>query len=344
MPRPRLEGLVPRRLCVLAAVVREYVSSGRPVSSDAVLAKHGIKASPATIRNDFAVLQEMGLLTKPHHSAGRIPTAAGYRTFAERAMRPRLKPTDAALLRSRLRRPSAFTEAVAEGTRALAAVTRLAAMAALPPARAARLERVTIRPVSATVALISYELSDGRRGEVLAKLAEPLTARQHVAWQEGLMDLGREGVEALAAAQPPAGISQSAWCTVVEEILDDTGGDVFVEGAAYLAAQPEMLHSEALANLLAMAQHRGRTYRLLASVGSRRSATLFDASDTAGWLPGCAVVVQSFSVGAGTGRVAVVGPMRMDYEATVGAAAEVANLLDEAWRASLGEQQTEGEH
>ena len=334
MPRPRLEGLTPRRLEVLAAVVREYIETGRPVGSETVRRKYSVAASAATIRNDFAALQKMGLVEKPHHSAGRVPTAAGYRVFVERIMTPRLRPAAQTWLRSRLRRASELAEAVAEAVSALAEVTRLAALATLPPKQAVELESVNLRQISGNVAVLTYKLSDGTGGDVLLELPRPLSAGQQAKWGRALMEAARTGPEGLAAASAPAPEFESAWDTAVEQILTSLAGRTFVDGTAYLAARPEMRQSEALANLLEIVQHRGRAYRLLASVRPGQPGALFGAPDTGGRLPGCAVIVDSFGGRQSWGRVAVVGPMRMDYERAVAAAAEVADLLTEAWQSA----------
>src|SRR5262245_4095464 len=73
-----------RKLAVLRAIVRDYVSTMEPVGSKSLVDRHHLDVSPATIRNDMAVLEEQGYITQPHTSAGRIPTDKGYRLFVDR--------------------------------------------------------------------------------------------------------------------------------------------------------------------------------------------------------------------------------------------------------------------
>ena len=73
-----------RKLQVLRAIVTDYVSSQEPVGSKALVERHQLGVSPATVRNDMAALEEEGLIAQPHTSAGRIPTDAGYRLFVDR--------------------------------------------------------------------------------------------------------------------------------------------------------------------------------------------------------------------------------------------------------------------
>src|ERR1700742_412071 len=73
-----------RRLAVLRAIVEDYVSTEEPVGSKALVERHGLGVSPATVRNDMAVLEEEGYITQPHTSAGRVATDKGYRLFVDR--------------------------------------------------------------------------------------------------------------------------------------------------------------------------------------------------------------------------------------------------------------------
>jgi transcriptional regulator of heat shock response len=73
-----------RRLEILRAIVDEYVATQEPVGSKSIADNHGLGISPATIRNEMAILEEEGLITQPHTSAGRIPTDRGYRVFVDK--------------------------------------------------------------------------------------------------------------------------------------------------------------------------------------------------------------------------------------------------------------------
>ena len=85
----------PRKLEVLRAIVEDYVHSREPVGSKALVERHHLGVSSATIRNDMAALEDEGLITAPHTSAGRIPTDKGYRLFVDQisAVKP-LSPAE----------------------------------------------------------------------------------------------------------------------------------------------------------------------------------------------------------------------------------------------------------
>lgn len=81
-----LPDLPRRRRELLHAVIREYISSAQPVASGALVRRYRLPVSPATVRHELAELEELGLLTHPHTSAGRVPTDLGYRYFIESLM------------------------------------------------------------------------------------------------------------------------------------------------------------------------------------------------------------------------------------------------------------------
>ena len=79
-----------RKLEVLRVIVEDYVATQEPVGSKALVERHKLRVSPATVRNDMAALEEEGYLRQPHTSAGRVPTNKGYRLFVDRLSR--IKP------------------------------------------------------------------------------------------------------------------------------------------------------------------------------------------------------------------------------------------------------------
>ena len=84
-----------RKLAVLRAIVEDYVATQEPVGSKALVERHNLGVSPATIRNDMAALEEEGFIAQPHTSAGRVPTDKGYRLFVDRlaGVKPLSRPS-----------------------------------------------------------------------------------------------------------------------------------------------------------------------------------------------------------------------------------------------------------
>ena len=124
-----------RKLAVLRAIVEDYVATQEPVGSKALVDRHRLGVSPATVRNDMAALEEEGFITQPHTSAGRIPTDKGYRLFVDRLSQ--VKPLTAAERRAiatLLEGAMDLDDVVQRSVRLLAQLTRQVAMARLSAA------------------------------------------------------------------------------------------------------------------------------------------------------------------------------------------------------------------
>src|SRR4051794_24672488 len=164
-----------RRLAVLRAIVEDYVATEEPVGSKALVERHGLGVSPATVRNDMAALEDEGYITQPHTSAGRVPTDKGYRLFVDRLTT--VKPMSTAEKRAIatiLDGAVDLDDVVNRSVRLLSQLTRQVAVVQYPT-----LSRSTVRHVE-VIALAPYRLlvvlilSTGRVEQRLVEIAEEL--------------------------------------------------------------------------------------------------------------------------------------------------------------------------
>ena len=116
--------LTARQEQVLRTVIEEYIALGAPVGSKHLSERYDFGAAASTIRNDLADLEDMGMLAHPHTSAGRVPTDAGYRHYADIVAAERREGTPALLL-ERDRAASEIDDALRETAEALSRVTEL---------------------------------------------------------------------------------------------------------------------------------------------------------------------------------------------------------------------------
>ena len=123
-----------RQQAVLAHVVEEYVATGLPVGSKTLVERSGLSVSSSTVRNELAVLEEQGLLTHPHTSAGRVPTGLGYRFYVDRILEGvEERPSDVALHLDLSSARSEVDSGLQATTEALAQVAHLLALVSAPP-------------------------------------------------------------------------------------------------------------------------------------------------------------------------------------------------------------------
>src|SRR6478609_5592324 len=152
-----------RRLMVLRAIVQDYVQTSEPVGSKALVERHHLGVSAATVRNDMALLEEEGLIHAPHTSAGRVPTDAGYRLFVDRL--GGVKPLGAGERRAIgqfLQGAVDLDDVVDRTVRLLAGLTRQVAVVQYPSLTRSTVRHIELVPMGATHLMIVLIVNTGR--------------------------------------------------------------------------------------------------------------------------------------------------------------------------------------
>lgn len=123
-----------RQSHILVAVIEEYTKTGLPVGSSVLVDQYGFQVSPATLRNDMAHLEDIGMLYQPHTSAGRIPTDAGYKYFVEEIMpdRPLNKKEQQTMQKELLQLKAQNTRLTRTTAKLLATLSGYVAVSAVP--------------------------------------------------------------------------------------------------------------------------------------------------------------------------------------------------------------------
>src|SRR5262249_46406506 len=139
-----------RKLAVLRAIVQDYVSTMEPVGSKSLVDRHHLDVSPATIRNDMAVLEEQGYIMQPHTSAGRIPTDKGYRLFVDRLTGGKpLSVAERRAIETFLAGAYDLDDVVMRTVRLLAQLTRQVAVVQYPSLTRSSIRHVELVPLAA---------------------------------------------------------------------------------------------------------------------------------------------------------------------------------------------------
>ena len=235
-----------RKLDVLKAIVTDYVSSKEPVGSKALVERHGLRVSPATVRNDMAVLEEEGYVTHPHTSAGRIPTDKGYRLFVDRiaTLKPLSGPERRAI-QAFMTGAVDLDDIVRRTVRLLAQITHQVAIMQYPVATTATIRHLELVSLSTDRILIVLIMSSGSVEQRIVELPGhdeqnlvALSARLNRALvgltvAEAVDSLNRL-LDELGPAEGPRATSVVA--TVLEILAVDPSARVVVAGVPNLTA------------------------------------------------------------------------------------------------------------
>ncbi|MDF9715508.1 heat-inducible transcriptional repressor HrcA [Nocardioides sp. ChNu-153] len=328
-----------RRLAVLRAIVEDYVSTEEPVGSKALVERHGLGVSPATVRNDMAVLEEEGLIHQPHTSAGRIPTDKGYRLFVDRL--GTVKPLTAAEKRA----ISTFLEGavdvddvVRRSVRLLAQLTRQVAVVQYPILSQSTVRHVEVVALAPHRLLVVLILSSGRVEQRLVELDRDLDEAQvgDLRSQVNRAVVGqRLGVAADALArlrtdEAPADGPTSEVVGVLVDALSDHSSDqrVVVGGTANLARFGDGFDT-VLRPMLEALEEQVVLLRLLGEATTGGAVTVrIGAEGPVEELAGTSVVTTGYGAGADMlSALGIVGPTRMDYPGTMAAVRAVARYM-----------------
>ncbi|UMG92912.1 heat-inducible transcriptional repressor HrcA [Nocardioides sp. TF02-7] len=333
-----------RRLAVLRAIVEDYVATEEPVRSKALVERHGLNVSPATIRNDMAALEEEGYLTQPHTSAGRVPTDKGYRLFVDRlsTVKP-MSPAERRAIATFLQGAVDLDDVVHRSVRVLSQLTRQVAVVQYPTLSKSTVRHVEIVALTPTRLLVVLILSTGRVEQRLVELDAEL-ADDDLATLRSRVNLAATGeqisravvaLDALVSGDEPAPPATKAVVEVLVEAMSDHRSDerVAVGGTANLARFGDSFDS-AVRPLLEALEEQVVLLKLLGEATSGGAVTVrIGAEGPYEELASTSVVATGYGPDDALASLGIVGPTRMDYPSTMAAVRAVARyvsrILDE---------------
>ncbi len=335
-----------RRLMVLRAIVQDYVQTSEPVGSKALVERHHLGVSAATVRNDMALLEEEGLIHAPHTSAGRVPTDAGYRVFVDRlsAVKP-LGPGERRAIGQFLQGAVDLDDVVDRTVRLLASLTRQVAVVQYPSLTRSTVRHIELVPMGSSHLMIVLIVNTGRVEQRVVDTGRVLSD----ATGEALVASIRSRINEVAA-----GVPFTVAATRLRRLVDDAEdadraaveavvsalGDALVEEReerVVLAGQANLARAGAdfprsIGPILEALEEHVTLLRLLGQltddpelvsvrIGSENPVTGLQSTS-----------LVSMGYGSGSERVAslgVLGPTRMDYPTTMASVRAVARYVSE---------------
>ena len=336
--------LTPRQREILRLVVEEYVSSGQPVGSKTLVERSGLGVSSSTVRNELAELEQSGLLTHPHTSAGRMPTKHGYRFYADVLLhelepRPASFPLDLTAARSEV------DAALQATTEMLSQVTQLLALVSAPPLASTTIRHVEVLLLQPSVVMAVVITSTGGVTKRVFAFDAPV--------DPGLAEWAREYLNDCVAGlqigthmlrrrleDPDLSPREREFLEVLRPAFSEL-----------VSAEEQQLYVGGAAGLLVDARAEDiATYKTLLEVLEQRAALLDllgDALDPSGpfvrvgelehpALSELALVGACYGITNRTlGSVSIVGPLRMDYGMAIrsvrSAAQELSRFVEDVY-------------
>lgn len=339
MVDPTLPDLTERRRQVLKLVIQEYIHTASPVASEALVKKYPLGVSSATVRNELAALEELGLLTHPHTSAGRVPTDRGYRYFVEKLM----AWTPLSLKERRMIRHQFYqvrTNMEEWARLAAAALARLVqSTTVVTPPRAPRscYKHLELLSVHDTRVLMVLILQDGTIRQHMLTLDEAIPQETLSATADRL----NRRLSGLSTG-PIAQLSYDDWTSYERQILDLVVAtmrqldrweweEIIHDGILEALRQPEFAEMERARQLLEILDQGTLLSEMLSNALQQNGVQIIIGGESRREeMRDYSLVVSRYGLtGRLEGVLGILGPTRMPYPRSVSAVRFIARLMGE---------------
>jgi len=317
---------------VLAALVREYISSGEPVPSSLLVGAAGLGVSSATVRSILARLEEEGFVQQPHTSAGRIPTDRGYRFYVDLLLESKRSPRTASAVEAQLRRESSGTlvdSLFSQASHVVSQASRHVGFALRPAHEAAVFERVEFIPLGGARVLVVIVARGGHVVQKVIEVGEPLgaddlrQAANYLNAEFSGLPLSRAR-EAVLERMDEERLLYDALMARAMRLASSTFTDLpeartlYVDGAASLLGEDQGLTLGTLQALLLMIEEKQRLVRLLNEyIDGQGLTVVIGAEHLDPSLRSFSLVACTYEDGASLGTIGVIGPTRMRYSRAI---------------------------
>jgi len=326
-----------RRLEILRAIVDEYVATQEPVGSKSIAARSGLGISPATIRNEMAVLEEEGLITHPHTSAGRIPTDLGYRVFVDKlaTVKP-LSSAERRAIETFLEGALDLDDVVLRTVRLLADVTKQVAVVQYPSmvkSRVRHVELVALAPSRLMMILITdagrveqrvLELSSDSTDVFLSTLRNQIN---NAVMGQRLPDVADRisGILESYSASDRKNVAVVI-SALIEMAMERPEEKVVLAGTANLARFSEDFTTH-MHPVLEALEEQVVLLRLLGDAGENVQVRIGTEQAERNLRSTSLVTVGYGATDSPLGALGVLGPTRMDYAGSIAAVSAVARYV-----------------
>jgi heat-inducible transcriptional repressor len=332
-----------RRFEVLRAIVADFVATKEPIGSKALVERHNLGVSSATVRNDMAVLEAEGYIAQPHTSSGRVPTEKGYREFVDRIhdVKPLSSPERRAIL-SFLESGVDLDDVLRRAVRLLAQLTRQVAVVQYPTLSASTVRHLEVVALTPARLLMVVITDSGRVDQRIVELGDTIDEHQ-VGQLRDLLSKALDGKKLSAASVAVAdlasrlntvgtlgdAVGRSA-TVLLESLVEHTEERLLMGGTANLTRNTADFGGS-LRPVLEALEEQVVVLRLLAAQQEAGRVTVRIGHETeAEQMVGTSVITSAYgSAGTVFGGMGVVGPTRMDYPGTMANVAAVAMYIGE---------------
>ena len=315
---------------VLQAVIDSYIASGAPIGSTVLVKKYDFGVSSATLRNIMAELEELGYLTHPHTSAGRIPTDLGYRYYIDSLISVE---NDADEFGDQLRQAPPLHgddlhELMEEASRFLASLSHCAGVVVAPSEPEAKYKHIEFLRLRGTQVLIIFVTASGIVQNKLIELDESIRQQDLNQFSAYLVEELRDWtltevrqrlIEKMQEEKLVFAQLMDETCRASLEVQERENEKVYIGGASQMLENPEFGTVDKMRALFKTFEDRYKLLKLLDRSVAAEGIKVFIGSENPYFeMQGCSMVVRNYKAGSNVvGTIGVIGPTRMQYKQVI---------------------------
>jgi heat-inducible transcriptional repressor len=335
-----------RAMHFLKVLVERYIKDGQPVGSRTLSKDAGLDLSPATIRNVMSDLEDLGLVTSPHTSAGRVPTVAGYRMFVDSLLTVHQpSPEDIESLRQRFAVATDVKSLVESTSRLLSGITHLAGVVMLPRHERHAFRQIELLPLSGGRVLAILITSEGEvhnriitteRSFTPSELEEATNYLNRVFTGQDIKDVRKRLIDDLKDTHESMDALMMRAVTLAHEVVEaaENTDDCVIAGQTNLMEFGELSGMDRLKQLFDAFNQKREILHILDRCIAADGVQIFIGGESGyDLLDDCSLVTRSYRVDDQVvGVLGVIGPTRMDYQRVIPIVDVTARLLAAALR------------
>lgn len=337
----RKKDLDERKKKVLQAIVEEYINTAEPVSSGSITKGHGLNYSSATIRNDMAQLESIGFLDKPHTSAGRVPSAEGYRYYVNELLKEdNLTLEEIKYIQNKLKiKVNEIEDLTKVATTTLSEITHYTTVAVGPKADKQIIEEIKFVSLGQRMLMVVIVTDTGLVKETIIKFDEDITESQ-VDTLNNLFNTRLRGKPLSKIDKPMAeyifsevhysiGIMK-AIIEQINRIVEEENNNIFLEGAKKSFDLPEFKSMKVAKNFVNLLDAKDEMVEIFNSGDAEDINVFIGDDDENSNLKDFSIITFKHTIGdKDLGTIGIIGPKRMDYAKVISVMKYISKKLNE---------------
>lgn len=338
-----------RKLKILSAIIGDYVKTAEPVGSRTLSKKPELGYSPATIRNEMADLEELGYLTHPHTSAGRVPSDKAYRLYVNALMdKKELSREEKKLIAARLRGDvNEFEKTIEHAASLLSEITNLTSFAITPKQTDDVLKYINLLPVDEDTVILMIVSESGKVNNRAIKMSVPYT-EENLKLLSKNMTYNYKGKTISQALTnniianfetdiiAMSGLAEDLMPNFMKTLEDMLNVNLYMEGLTNIFDIPEYSDVSKARHFIEMLSKKEEMTRKL--IEREEGITIsIGEENSEDELQDCSLITASYSIdGRLVGKIGVIGPTRMKYEEVTSIIEYLTDNLNNAFRLESG--------